>query len=126
MTSTNSGPANSGMTRAVLIAYELGSTGHTKSQLTEAIMGLGEAWARPLDTVWIVRTNLLPVAIENLLLPLLGDHDGLMVQETRGEAALANTGLRWFRPRRSSALQALDNAAVLAFPANDRSFDQAA
>lgn len=114
------------MTRTLLIAYELNAQSQTRPQLTEAIMALGEAWARPLETVWMLRTNLAAEAIEARLAPLLDEHDGLMIQETRGEAALANTGLRWFRPRRSAALEALETAAVLAFPANDRGIDRAA
>lgn len=116
------------MTRTLLIAYELGNPSLTKPQLTEAIMGLGEAWARPLDTVWMLRTSMAPDAVEARLAPFLEEHDGLMVQEARGDAALANTGLRWFRPRRSAALEALETAAVLAFPAtaNDRGLDRAA
>ena len=112
------------MTRTLLIAYELGNPSHTKPQLTEAIMALGEAWARPLDTVWMLRTSMSPDAVEARLTPLLDEHDGLMVQEARGDAVLANTGLRWFRPRRSAAMDALETAAVLAFP--DRSLDRAA
>lgn len=116
------------MPRTLLIAYELGNPSLNKPQLTEAIMALGEAWARPLDTVWMLRTSLAPDAVEARLAPLLGENDGLMVQEARGDAAFANTGLRWFRPRRSAAMDALDTAAVLAFPttANDRGLDRAA
>ncbi len=118
------------MTRTLLIAYDLAQPTDTRPQIAEMLMSIGEAWARPLDTVWMLRTHLTPDAIEARLTPLLGTDDGLMVQEARGEAAFANTGLRWFRPRRSTAAQALQMAAVIAFPdahqsAEDR-FEQAA
>lgn len=104
------------MTRTLLIAYDLTRPSDTRPQIADLLMSIGEAWARPLDTVWMLRTRLTPEAIEARLAPLLGAEDGLMVQEARGEAAFANTGLRWFRPRRRSATDALRTAAVLAFP----------
>jgi hypothetical protein len=104
------------MTRTLLVAYDLGRPSDTRPQIAEMLMSIGEAWARPLDTVWMLRTHLVPEAVEARLTPLLGTDDGLMVQEARGEAAFANTGLRWFRPRRSMAAEALQMAAVVAFP----------
>lgn len=104
------------MTRTLIIAYELSQPSESRTQLAELLMSIGEAWARPLDTVWMLRTKLSPEAVEGRLSPLLGDDEGLMVQEARGEASFANTGLRWFRPRRSTAMEALEMAAVIAFP----------
>ena len=104
------------MTRTLLVAYDLARPSDTRPQIAEILMSIGQAWARPLDTVWMVRTQLAPETIEERLAPLLGSDDGLMVQEARGEAAFSNTGLRWFRPRRSSAFEALQTAAVIAFP----------
>jgi hypothetical protein len=103
------------MARTLLIAYDLSHATARRSQITELLMAIGEAWARPLDTVWMVRTSLSAEAVEARLTPLLGSDDGLMVQETRGDATLANTSLRWFRPRRQTALAALDMAALTAF-----------
>jgi hypothetical protein len=102
--------------RTLLVAYDLGTCEARRSDLNDAIMTIGEAWARPLDTVWVVRTRLTPEAVEMRLSPLIGDDDGLIVQETRGEVRLTNTGLRWFRPRRSAAADALETAAIVAFP----------
>jgi hypothetical protein len=103
------------MTRTLLVAYDLSQTTACRAQIAELLMTIGEAWARPLDTVWMVRTNLTAEGFEARLAPLLGTDDGLMVQEARGDAAFANTSLRWFRPRRQTALAALDMAAVAAF-----------
>ncbi|MEZ5817375.1 MAG: hypothetical protein R3D44_09860 [Hyphomicrobiaceae bacterium] len=102
------------MPRTLLIAYDLAQETDARSAIADMLMSIGEAWARPLDTVWMVRTSLSTEALEARLAPLLGSDDGLMIQEARGEGAFANTGLRWFRPRRQAALAALDLAAVVA------------
>jgi hypothetical protein len=103
------------MARTLLIAYDLSQSTGCRTQIAEVLMTVGEAWARPLDTVWMVRTSLSAEAMETKLSPLLGPDDGLMVKEARGETSFANTSLRWFRPRRQAALAALDKAAVVAF-----------
>jgi len=103
------------MPRTLLIAYDLPQSTSSHSQIAELLMTIGEAWARPLDTVWMIRTSLSAEAVDGKLAPLLGAEDGLMVQEARREATFANTSLRWFKPRRQTALAALDMAAVVAF-----------
>ncbi|MGE0765110.1 MAG: hypothetical protein AB7L90_01480 [Hyphomicrobiaceae bacterium] len=108
-------PTRYAMTRTLLVAYDLSQSVGCRTQIAELLMTIGEAWARPLDTVWMVRTDLSPEAMEARLTPLLSADDGLMVQEARGDAAFANTGLRWFRPRRQAAMAALDLAAMAAF-----------
>lgn len=102
-------------TRTLLVAYDLAPASEARSRLATAVMSLGEAWARPLDTVWLLRTKLQAEEIEHHLSLCLGADDGLMVQDTRGEACFANTALRWFRPRRESADVALAEAARLAY-----------
>ena len=87
-------------TRTLLIAYDIAVPSPARPALVEAIMTLGEAWARPLETVWYLRTTRPADEVEACLAPLVGDGDGLMVQETRGDACLVNTGVRWFRTRR--------------------------
>ena len=111
------------MTRTLLIAYDLSNATAVRSQITELLMTIGEAWARPFDTVWMIRTSLSAEAIEARLAPLLGSGEGRMVQEARGDAVFANTRLRWFRPRRQAALAALDIAAVAAFNASSSARD---
>lgn len=103
------------MTRTLLIAYDLASSSPSRAQIAETLMSIGESWARPLETVWMLKTRLAPEAVEARLAPLLGPDEGLMVQEARGEAALVNTAFRWFRPRRQAAAAVLENAAILAF-----------
>lgn len=84
----------------LLIAYDLADPAATKPALVAEIMAIGEAWARPLDTVWYVRTECSCSEVTAALAPLIGADDGLVVQPAPTEARLANTRLRWFRPRR--------------------------
>lgn len=101
--------------RTYLVAYDLARPEMNQPYLAEALMGLGEQWARPLDNVWYLRTASSEADIEARLARLLDDSDGLLVQEARGDAVLANTGLRWFRRRRS-----VSSATVIAFAGPDR------
>lgn len=102
-------------TRTLLVAYDLSPASEARSRLASAVMSLGEAWARPLDTVWLLRTSLSMEDVEHHLTLCLGADDGLMVQETRGEGRFANTAVRWFRPRREAADVALAEVARLAY-----------
>ena len=86
--------------RTLLVSYDLTNPALNETYVTGALMGLGEAWARPLANVWYLRTHATEDEVEARLARLLDDCDGLLVQETRGEAVLTNTGLRWFRQRR--------------------------
>lgn len=99
--------------RTFIVAYDLAR--NQRPAMADAIMRTAEHWARPLDNVWYLRTAASSADIEATLAGLIGVDDGLLVQEARGEAVLANTSLRWFRRRRES-----DN--VVPFPveaAND-------
>ena len=86
--------------RTFLVSYDLAKPSLNQPYLADAIMSLGAAWARPLDNVWYLRAEESQAEIEVRLSRLLDEHDGLLIQETRGEAAMLNTGLRWFRKRR--------------------------
>ena len=109
--------------RTFLVSYDLANPAMNQPYLADAIMGLGEAWARPLANVWYLRTETAQDAIEGRLARLLDEHDGLLVQAVREEAAFRNTGLRWFRRRRRE--DALAPSNVVAFPAPaDTAFPQ--
>lgn len=99
--------------RTYLVSYDLANPALNQCYLTDAIMALGEAWARPLDNVWYLRTSDEQSLIERRLGRLLDEHDGLIIQPVREEAALRNARLRWFRRRQRE--DAADN--VIAFPA---------
>jgi hypothetical protein len=79
----------------LLIAYDIGPADGAEKALSAAIRALGQRWARPLATLWYVDTSATVADIEALLAPLIGDEDGLLIQEVTGQAALANTMLRW-------------------------------
>jgi hypothetical protein len=100
--------------RTFLVSYDLANPAMNQPYLTDAIMSLGEAWARPLANVWYLRTEGEQSTIEGRLARLLDEHDGLIVQAVREEAAFRNTGLRWFRRRRRDGEADANN--VLAFP----------
>ncbi|HEX4891743.1 MAG TPA: hypothetical protein VFV47_00540 [Hyphomicrobiaceae bacterium] len=103
--------------KTFLIAYDLAEPLANRRLVVDAIMSVATAWARPLDTVWMVRSDRSAGEIEAAVAGVLRDEDGLVVQDTRGDAHLVNTGLRWFRPRRSVALVAMANAVEAAQPA---------
>ena len=102
--------------RTYLVSYDLAKPTLNQPYLAEAIMSLGTAWARPLANVWYLRAEQTSSEIEARLSRLLDEDDGLLVQETRGEALMLNTGLRWFRQRRRAAVDA-EIGNVVAFPA---------
>lgn len=101
--------------RLFLISYDLAKSNRNKHAMATAIMGLGQAWARPLDTTWYVRTASSEDEIQTRLSDLLDADDGLIVQAVSEDAHLINTSLRWFRQRRPAIeLDAPSN--VIAFP----------
>jgi hypothetical protein len=100
--------------KTFLSAYDLSEPLANRRLVVDAIMSVATAWARPLDTVWMVRSDRTASEIEAAITDALTDDDGLVVQDTRGEAHLVNTGLRWFRPRRSVALVAMADAVEAA------------
>ena len=99
--------------RLFLISYDLAPSNRNKHAMATAIMGLGQAWARPLESTWYIRAAVPQREIESRLSEMLEADDGLIVQAVSEEAALVNTSLRWFRQRRPAA-EADSN--VIAFP----------
>ena len=88
--------------RTFLVSYDLAKPELNQPYIAEAIMSLGASWARPLENVWYLRAEETQTEIEARLSRLLDEHDGLLIQETRGDARMLNTGLRWFRRRRGT------------------------
>ncbi len=99
--------------RTYLITYDLACP--ARHGLSSAIMALGDAWARPLDTTWYVQSAERAEALEHRLEPHLDGEDGLLIQEVEANAVLLNTALRWFRKRRHESRGEAGN--VVAFPA---------
>jgi len=98
--------------RTYLITYDLASS--ARHTLSSAIMQLGEAWARPLETTWYVQSTERADALERRLKPHLDSEDGLLIQQVESDALFFNTALRWFRKRRSES--AADGGNVVALP----------
>jgi hypothetical protein len=102
--------------RTLLISYDLAKPHLNKHVLAQAIMGLGTAWARPLEQTWFVRTDVREEQAEAQLAGLLDSDDGLLIQSVKEEAVLTNTALRWFR-QRQAGVEIGDGTNVIAFPA---------
>ena len=98
----------------LLIAYDLDVPSTVGAHLADAIMRLGTRWARPLASLWYIETNTACTTVEEQLSGLLGTDDGLLVQQVTGEAALANTMLRW-TPRHQTAWNS-QCANIIAWP----------
>jgi hypothetical protein len=100
--------------RTYLITYDL--AGPARHGLAGAIMQLGEAWARPLETTWYVQSPERPDALERRLRDHLDGEDGLLIQQVEANAVLLNTALRWFKRRRQPDGPAALGTNILAFP----------
>jgi hypothetical protein len=98
--------------RTYLITYDAPS--NARHSLSGAIMQLGEAWARPLETTWYVQSSERAEALERRLTAHLDTEDGLLIQQVEANAVLLNTALRWFKKRRQEGADAFN---VVAFPA---------
>jgi hypothetical protein len=61
-----------------LITYDLRKPGQDYAGLSEAIQALG-AWCHPLESVWLVKTNLTTVQVQKRLRPQLDANDSLLV-----------------------------------------------
>jgi hypothetical protein len=77
----------------------------------QAIMQLGEAWARPLEATWYVQAGERPDALERRLLGALDPGTGFLIQQVDTAAVLRNTALHWFRKRRQQAGAAINVVA---------------
>lgn len=89
--------------RTYMISYDLAQPAHNQQVVAQAIMGIGEKWARPLQNTWYVTSEREEAELEGELKTTLSENDGLIIQAIKREAALTNTSLRWFRQRRNSA-----------------------
>jgi hypothetical protein len=101
--------------RTFLITYDLAKPNRNKHALASAIMGLGTAWARPLENTWYVRADIREDNIEARLGTLLDTDDGLLVQAVETPASLMQTSLRWFKQRRPG-FDVETGSNVIAFP----------
>jgi hypothetical protein len=98
--------------RTYLISYDVAAP--KRHAIADAVMQLGEAWARPLDATWYVQSTERTDAVERRLRPFADAADGLLIQEVEANAVLLNTSLRWFRRRRAATLKAAQPVALAA------------
>lgn len=102
--------------RTYLISYDLAKPNRNQHVVAQAIMGLGDKWARPLANTWYVASAREEFELEAELKDLLSDDDGLVIQAVKREAVLTNTSIRWFRQRRSE-VEIGPDSNIIAFPA---------
>lgn len=102
--------------RTLLISYDLAKPNRNKHVVAQEIMGLGQAWARPLEQTWYVRCDVREEEIQSRLSLLLDVDDGLLIQAVKDEAVLTNASLRWFRQRRAP-IDVAEGSNVVPFPA---------
>ncbi|MEM1371691.1 MAG: hypothetical protein AAGG72_05625 [Pseudomonadota bacterium] len=114
--------------RTCLISYDLANPIAKKHAIARQIMELGTRWARPLDQTWYVHTQQATDELTQELSWLLGEEDGLIVQEIADEATLSNTTLRWFHTRAQEAANADTQAAtnIVNLPSRDERLETAA
>ena len=104
--------------RTFLISYDLAKPHRNKHVVAQAVMCLGQTWARPLENTWYVKAEAhTEQEIEEKLALHLDVDDGLIVQPVHEEALLTNTALRWFRQRRAG-IDVAPGSNILAFPAS--------
>lgn len=101
--------------RTYLISYDLAKPHVNKHVVAQAIMDLGQGWARPLEQTWYVRSIEGETVLEAKLAGLLDSEDGLLIQAVDDDVLLTNTQLRWFRKRQSMTGEGLATN-VIAFP----------
>jgi len=87
-------------TRTFLVAYEFCDRDTASARIERAIARCGARWARPLAGVWFLETVAEMSSLEQALLPLIAEDDGLVIQEVFGVAGVHNTVMRWTSPYR--------------------------
>jgi hypothetical protein len=68
-----------------LITYDLNRPGQDYARLIDAIKGLG-GWLHPLESTWLVKTDLTVSAIRDYLKQFIDGTDELLVMDVSGAA----------------------------------------
>ena len=69
------------------ISYDLRKPGRNYEQLYTEIKRIALDWAHPLDSVWVVRTDLNATQIRDRLKAKMDSNDGLLVVRASSEGA---------------------------------------
>ena len=65
-----------------LISYDLNKTGQDYKVLYDTIKNLGNnIWMHPLDSTWLIKSNLTAKQIYDKLKPIIDDNDLLFISE---------------------------------------------
>lgn len=102
--------------RTYLISYDLANPNAKKHAIAREIMNLGGKWARPLEQTWYVATDSDSHGLNDRLAWMLGEDDGLLIQEIATDSVLSNTALRWFRSKSDNPVEATNTAATNVVP----------
>lgn len=71
----------------ILIGYDLNKEGKDYTNLINAIKGLAPDWWHCLDSTWIIKTQLIPVQVRDVLSQHIDGNDELLVVDITGDAA---------------------------------------
>lgn len=77
------GPGSDGM-KTILIAYDLNASGQDYAELHDAIRELARGWWHHLDSLWLIKTELRPVEVRDLLKVKIDENDELLVIDVTG------------------------------------------
>lgn len=86
-----------------LISYELSKPYHRNHLLSQALMCLGDSWARPLQNTWYIRSKETEGKLKQKLGPFIDGEDAFLIQIVDEEVTLVNTSLRWFKQKSSNS-----------------------
>ncbi|MCB1550144.1 MAG: hypothetical protein KDJ41_20270 [Hyphomicrobiaceae bacterium] len=101
--------------RTYLITYDLAAPEFAQPLIAKQIMQIGQTWARPLETAWLVRTELEQAELERKLGPYFDEDDALIILAVESGVGLVNTSVRWF-PRRTRPSRPSGPRNVVTFP----------
>lgn len=71
----------------IIINYDLNKPGQNYSDLYQKIKSLGSAWCHPLESTWIVKTNMTYEQVRDSLKSVIDKNDKLLVIDLKGNAA---------------------------------------
>lgn len=67
-----------------LITYDINTVIKDYNELYEAIKGISNDYQHPLESVWLVNTNIDRVQVYNLIRPHMDSRDYLLIAEIKG------------------------------------------
>ncbi|MEK7603720.1 MAG: hypothetical protein AAB461_01195 [Patescibacteria group bacterium] len=71
----------------ILVTYDLNKSSKNYMPLFQAIKNISGTWWHSLTSVWLVKTDLSPAQIKNILLPHVDSNDELFVVRVTSDYA---------------------------------------